>query len=121
MQRLVQVGIRTVNLHQREQAERFGVEIVEMKDWKPELTFEFDSPLYVSLDMDVLDPAFAPGVSHHEPGGLSTRDVIAIIQSLNQPVIGADIVEVNPRRDYEGITAVAAAKLVKEVAAKILN
>lgn len=120
VQQLVQAGIRTVNPHQREQAERFGVEIVEMKDWKPELTFEFDSPLYVSLDMDVLDPAFAPGVSHHEPGGLSTRDVITIIQSLNQPIIGADIVEVNPRRDHEGITAMAAAKLVKELAAKIL-
>ncbi|MDP6965786.1 MAG: agmatinase [Candidatus Marinimicrobia bacterium] len=121
VQRLVQVGIRTANPHQREQAERFGVEIIEMKDWRPEMTFEFDGPLYVSLDMDVLDPAFAPGVSHHEPGGLSTRDVITIIQSLNQPIIGAEIVEVNPRRDYEGITAMTAAKLAKELAAKILH
>jgi arginase family enzyme len=118
--RLVQVGLRTINLHQREQAQRFGVEMVEMRDWQPGFPVKFNGPVYVSVDLDVLDPAFAPGVSHHEPGGLSTRDVIQLVYSLRAPIVGADIVEYNPHRDLMGITAMAAAKLLKEIAACML-
>lgn len=118
--RLVQVGIRTMTGHQRAQATRFGVEVHEMKHWPGSLALEFDSPVYLTIDMDALDPAFAPGVSHHEPGGLSTREVINLIQSVNAPLVGADIVEFNPIRDPLGITAMACAKLLKEVAAKML-
>ena len=71
--------------------------------------------------MDALDPAFAPGVSHHEPGGLSTRDVLTVIQNIDAPVIGADIVEFNPLRDPSGMTAMVAAKLLKELAAKMMT
>jgi arginase len=119
--RLVQVGIRTMNPHQRLQAERFGVEVIEMREWQPESNVDFEGPVYLSLDMDVLDPAFAPGVSHHEPGGLSTRDVLQFIQSLRVPIVGADIVEFNPKRDPLGITAMAAAKFLKEIAAGMLE
>ncbi|MBA3650791.1 MAG: arginase family protein, partial [Chthoniobacterales bacterium] len=70
--RLVQVGMRTLNRHQRAQADKFGVEMVEMKDWGEGRVFAFDGPVYISIDLDALDPAFAPGVSHQEPGGLST-------------------------------------------------
>ena len=118
---LVQVGIRTATPHQRAQAERFGVETIEMKDWHPDLRIVFDGPVYLSLDMDALDPAFAPGVSHHEPGGFSTRDVLGIIQQLDAPLVGADIVEFNPVRDPVGTTGMAAAKLLKEIAAKMLG
>jgi len=83
--RLVQVGIRTMNPHQRQQAERFGVEVHEMRDWHKGLDLALAGPLYISLDLDVLDPAFAPGISHHEPGGLSTREVLTIIHSLDAP------------------------------------
>ena len=119
--RLVQVGIRAMNGHQRQQASKFRVEVVEMKDWREDLRLVFDSPVYVSVDMDALDPAFAPGVSHPEPGGLSTRQVIRLIQSISSPVIGADIVEFNPKRDSSGITAVACAKIIKELAGKMLE
>jgi agmatinase len=119
--RLVQVGIRTMNPHQRTQAERFGVEVIEMRKGQPKTGLDFEGPLYLSLDMDVLDPAFAPGVSHHEPGGLSTRDVLQLIQSLRVPIVGADIVEFNPRRDPLGITAMVAAKLLKEIAGRMLE
>lgn len=119
--RLVQVGIRTLNPHQREQAERFAVEIHEMKDWRPDAPLDFDGPLYLSLDLDVLDPAFAPGVSHPEPGGLSVRDVITLIQQIDAPLVGADVVELNPSRDPTGITARVAAKLVKEIVARMLE
>ena len=113
--RLVQVGIRTATLHQQRQAARFGVETIRMLDWHPGTRLHFKGPLYVSIDLDCLDPAFAPGVSHHEPGGFSTRELISIIQGLTAPVVGADIVEYNPRRDVNGVTAVVAAKLLKEL------
>jgi arginase len=69
----------------------------------------------------VLDPAFAPGVSHPEPGGLSTRDVIGFLQRLRGRVVAADVVELNPRRDAEGLTARVAAKLAKELVARLLT
>lgn len=115
--RLVQVGIRTLNRHCREQAERFGVEIVEMRQFSPDAVPMPGGPLYISIDLDGFDPAFAPGVSHHEPGGLSVRDVLAVLDRVRAPLVGADIVEYNPSRDLNGVTAVLAAKLVKEVAA----
>lgn len=121
VQRLVQVGIRTLNGHQRQQVERFGVEVIEMKDWRDDLTIEFETPLYISIDLDGLDPAFAPGVSHREPGGLSTRQVVNLIQRVKQKVVGADIVEYNPKMDFTNVTAMVCAKLLKEISAKILE
>ncbi|MCK4761459.1 MAG: agmatinase [Candidatus Aminicenantes bacterium] len=113
--RLVQVGIRTLNEHQRKQAEKFGVEMIEMRHLEDKPVFTFDKPLYISFDLDALDPAFAPGVSHPEPGGLSVRRVLEIMRRISAPfVTGADIVEYNPQRDPTGITAVVAAKLIKE-------
>ena len=115
--RLVQVGIRTLNGHCREQAKKFGVEIVEMRSFTPDAVPIPDAPLYVSIDLDALDPAFAPGVSHHEPGGLSVRDVLTVLHRIGTPIVGADVVEYNPTRDINGMTAVVAAKFVKELAA----
>ena len=114
--RLVQVGIRTMTGHLQDQVRRFGVEVIEMKAWGAGTRPLVTGPVYLSLDLDVLDPAFAPGVSHWEPGGLSTREVIGIIQSIGGDLIGADVVEYNPVRDPAGITAMVAAKLVKEIA-----
>jgi arginase family enzyme len=81
---------------------------------------EFKNPLYISLDMDGFDPAFAPGVSHHEPGGLSSRQVIDLIQNLKANVVGADIVEYNPNKDFKEMTAFLAAKMMKEILAKMM-
>jgi agmatinase len=119
--RLVQVGIRTMTAHQRAQALRFGVEVVEMRAWRPETRLDVEGPLYVSLDLDVLDPAFAPGVSHHEPGGASVRDVLTVLHALPLPIVGADIVELNPVRDPSGVTAAVAAKFLKEIADMMLG
>ena len=119
--RLVQVGIRAINGHQREQAARFGVEIFEMKDWRDNLELSFDTPVYISVDLDGLDPAYAPGVSHLEPGGLSTRQVLDLIHQVTQPIVGADIVEFNPRQDVHNITAMVCGKLLKEIAAQMLE
>jgi arginase len=117
--RLVQVGIRTLNAHQREQARRYDVEVHEMRDLSGVDTITFDGPVYCSLDLDALDPAFAPGVSHFEPGGLSTRDVLRLIQNFKGTLVGADVVELNPHRDPYGVTAMVAAKITKELIARL--
>lgn len=121
VKRLVQVGIRGMNDEQRRQVEKFGVTCIEMKDYRSKNPIVLEGPLYLSVDMDVLDPAYAPGVSHHEPGGMSTRKVLRLIQSIQCPIVGADIVEYNPDRDVNGMTAAVAAKLVKEIAGMMLQ
>ncbi len=113
--RLVQVGVRTWNRHNREQAQRFGVEVVEWDDFSPARVPIPDGPLYVTIDLDALDPAFAPGVSHPEPGGLSVRDVVAVLSRIRTNVVGADVVELNPANDVGDATAVVAVKLIKEL------
>lgn len=119
--RLVQVGIRTMNPHQRAQADRFDVEVIEMKDFDLSQKIRFEGPVYLSFDIDVLDPAFAPGVSHFEPGGMSTREALSVIQNFKGNLVGADIVEINPERDPSGMTAMVGAKVLKEIAGRLLN
>lgn len=115
--RLVQVGIRTLNRHCREQAARFGVEIVPIADFIPGMVPVLDGPLYISLDLDGLDPSEAPGVSHPEPGGLRVREVLSVLHAQTGQIVGADVVELNPRFDANDRTAILAAKLVREIAA----
>jgi arginase len=113
--RLVQIGIRTLNRHQREQAERFGVEIIQMRNVPALEEMKVQGPVYISFDMDVLDPAFAPGISHREPGGMSAREAIAHLHAIKGHIVGADLVEFNPAQDVSNVTAMVAAKLVKEL------
>ncbi|HEX6778543.1 MAG TPA: agmatinase [Ktedonobacterales bacterium] len=121
VKRLVQVGIRAMNPHQQAQARRFGVEVIAMRDYHPGLTLDLDGPLYISLDLDALDPAFAPGVSHHEPGGFSVRELLALLRRVKAPLVGADIVEYNPVRDHADMTAMVAAKFYKELVGRLLR
>jgi arginase family enzyme len=55
-------------------------------------------------------------VSHREPGGLTVREVLAMIHGLKGPIVGADVVEFNPAQDIGGLTASTAAKIVREIA-----
>lgn len=119
-QRLVQVGIRAMSGAQVAQVRRFGVEQIDMRAWSDGARPSLAGDVYLSIDLDGIDPAFAPGVAHPEPGGLTVREVIDIIQSQNGRLIGADIVELNPGRDPAGLTAAVAAKLVKELAGRYL-
>ena len=118
---LTQVGIRTLNTHQKEQIERFNVNVIEAKNFNLDFIKTLETPLYLSLDIDVLDPAFAPGISHHEPGGLTTREVLKIIHSIPFPLCGADIVEYNPVRDVHNMTAMVAYKFFKELVSNMLD
>ena len=118
--RLVQVGIRTLTPHQREQLERFRVECIEMQHFAAGARPRIEGPVYLSIDLDGLDPAFAPGVSHREPGGLTVREVLTMIHQLRGQIVGADVVELNPAQDSGGVTAAAAAKIAREIAGCLL-
>ncbi|KAL8228001.1 hypothetical protein R6Q57_015585 [Mikania cordata] len=125
--RLLQVGIRSINNEGREQGKKFGVEQYEMRTFAKDRHFlenlklgEGVKGVYISIDVDCLDPAFAPGVSHIESGGLSFRDVLNILHNLQGDLVAADVVEYNPQRDTaDDMTAMVAAKLVREVTAKM--
>lgn len=116
--RLIQVGLRTLTPHQRAQAAKFDVEMFEAGRWREAIGIVagLRGPVYVSLDIDVLEPMLAPGISHPEPGGLTVRDVLDVLAALDTEVIGADVVEYNPRNDVRDLTARVAAKFVKELA-----
>ncbi|MEO1576386.1 MAG: agmatinase, partial [Pseudomonadota bacterium] len=119
--RLIQIGVRSVNRHLLDQALKFGVQSIPAHEFSVDrVPSDIEGPVYVSVDIDALDPAFAPGVSHHEPGGLTTRDILSVVQNLRGEVIGADIVEFNPRRDVNDMTAMVTAKLVRELGHKLL-
>lgn len=115
--RLIQIGVRTLNPHQRAQAGKFGVETLGPDRWRDALpqVNRLRGAVYVSLDLDVLEPMLAPGLAHPEPGGLSIRDVLEVLAAIRTPVIGADIVEYNPGNDIRDLTARVAAKFAKEL------
>jgi arginase len=118
--RLIQFGIRTMNTHQREQAIRFGVEVVEMRQLPALDRLKLAGPIYVSFDVDVLDPAFAPGISHREPGGMSVREAISHLHAITGDIVGADVVEYNPKQDVSKLTATVCAKILKEILGKMI-
>jgi len=118
---LTQIGIRTLTTQQKEQISKYNVDLHLMKDFTLSTLPVFKNPLYISLDMDAFDPAFAPGVSHHEPGGLNPREVFSLINMIDGPIIGADIVEYNPERDVQEMTASLAAKIMKELWGKMTD
>jgi arginase len=119
--RLIQVGIRTMNAHQRKQAARFGVEVMEMRELPALDKLKLTGPVYVSFDIDVLDPAFAPGISHREPGGMSVREAVNHLHAITGKIVGADIVEYNPTQDVSKLTAMVCAKILKEILGKMLT
>ncbi|GAA0412044.1 agmatinase [Acrocarpospora corrugata] len=75
-----------------------------------------DRPVYVSLDIDVLDPAFAPGTGTPEAGGMSSRELLEVLRGLDGlHVVGADLVEVSPAYDHAELTGIAAAHALYEL------
>jgi len=81
-----------------------------------------DTPVYVSIDIDVLDPSFAPGTGTPEMGGLLSRELLALLRGLNGiNIVGADVVEVAPAYDHADITTLAAATVVFDLLALMVN
>jgi guanidinobutyrase / D-arginase len=80
-----------------------------------------DAPLYISIDIDVLDPAHAPGTGTPEAGGLTSRELLGILRGLaGKRLVGADVVEVAPAYDHAEMTTVAAAHVAYELLALML-
>lgn len=120
--RLVQVGIRSYTPAQEAVARKYAVETFPAFELRKLPRLSFSTPLYISIDLDGLDPAFAPGVSHPEPGGLSVRQLVDTIHAARAPqFVGGDIVELNPRVDSGDLTATVAAKLARELLARLIT
>jgi agmatinase len=125
--RAMHVGIRgpLFSVEDLRDDERFGFAIVSALDLEGEGIAGAaarirdrvgDAPVYVSIDIDVLDPAFAPGTGIPEAGGLTTREVLGTLRELaGLRLVAADIVEVAPAYDHGEITSIAAAHLAYEL------
>lgn len=123
---IIQIGIRASTKEQREFTINSGIKTVYKSQFvkeKPETIAnvikqafsERIEKIYLSIDLDILDPAFAPGLGNPEPGGLTTRELIEFIQELSDiPIKAFDVVELSPTYDQANITAFAAAKVIKE-------
>jgi agmatinase len=75
-----------------------------------------DAPVYVSIDVDVMDPAHAPGTGTPEAGGLTSRELLLTLRALDGlPIVGADVVEVAPAYDHAELTTIAASHVVYEL------
>ncbi len=117
---LTQVGIRTMNETQRQVASKYGERLhsctaQDLENGLPELAhIPHGASVYLTVDLDAFDPAFAPGVAHAVPGGLTPRQVFRLIQSTAWRLVGMDAVEVNPGLDTNDRTAILAARILHE-------
>jgi agmatinase len=124
---LTQIGVRTLNHEQLEVARRHSgrLTVLEARDAPfrlSDLTHIPDgAPVYLTVDLDGFDPAYAPGVSHPVPGGLTPRQALALIQEGPWRLVGMDAVEVNPSLDQGDRTAVLAARLLHEAMGRIVE
>jgi guanidinobutyrase / D-arginase len=93
---------------------RDGVDSIAARIWAR--VGDGELPVYISIDIAVLDPAHAPGTGTPEPGGMTTRELFMMLRALDGlPIVGADVVEVSPPYDHAELTALAAANAVYEL------
>jgi arginase family enzyme len=105
---------------QREIADRYGVRVFGPDELDGARAALPGGDVYVTLDLDGIDPAFAPGVSHREPGGLTVREVLRLVAAIPGNVVGADVVELNPDCDVDGVTAAVGAKFAREFIGRMI-
>jgi agmatinase len=117
--RFVQVGVRMPAKGHLDKAKELGIQAITAYHLVTPEELRFENPLYLSVDLDCLDPAFAPGVGNPVPGGLSTRELLDVLKSVSGRIVAADVVEFVPEYDLSEITATAAARLVLEIAGLI--
>ncbi len=120
---IVQLGVRSCSKEEAEYAEEAKIEAYTSEDLKENLENiakevagkAVDKKVYLSIDLDVLDPAYAPGVATPEPGGISTMELMKLIRLFGDlDLVGCDIVELVPPHD-DGTTAFAAARVAYEI------
>jgi arginase family enzyme len=118
------VGVRNSDIQESEFLREKGVKIIGMNQLLEnieetcEVIMEFSDrkELYLSLDIDVIDPAFAVGTGYKEPGGLTSREFIYLIQRINKikNLRAIDLVEINPEKDKDNLTVKLGAKILAE-------
>ena len=112
---ITQLGVRAMNAAQirvaRQHESRLRIHTADSLDELPAID---GSPVFVSIDLDGFDPAYAPGVSHPVPGGLTSRQVFRWLHRLRARLAGMDVVELNPTRDHNDRTAILAGRLLHE-------
>ncbi len=114
--RLVQLGVRERTDQEEQQRCKWGV--VWETDAKAEC-LPREGPVYVTVDLDVLDPQFAPGASRGMQGGWKPDQLLGLLNQLEADVVGFDVVELNPRLDSSRRTAKIAAEVVKTLVGKV--
>lgn len=126
VENVILVGVRSFSKNEIEFLKQNKIRFFSMKDLFNdiqsscdeimELSMGFDG-LYLSVDIDVVDPAFAPGTGYLEPGGLSTRELIYFIQRIKllKNIMFMDMVEINPEKDINNLTVSLGAKILREL------
>ncbi|MFP4050435.1 MAG: agmatinase [Thermoplasmata archaeon] len=118
IENLTVAGVRSMSIEEsgEEQIPDYytSYEILEDSSILEKIVEEPHHPLYLSIDMDGLDPSYAPGVGNPEPFGLSSLDVKKLISQLSDKIVGLDIMETNPKYDTSDITSNLAARLIYE-------
>ncbi|MFC1477767.1 agmatinase [candidate division KSB1 bacterium] len=116
-----QGGIRAATRVLNKRLQDAGVTVYTINELSRMSGLKLPGKTYLTIDIDVLDPAFAPGAGTPVPGGVSTRELINLIHSFDIDIAGFDVVEVNPAFDHAQITAAAAAKIVMETIGSIVS
>ena len=113
------IGIRSVSQSEISEARAIGLKFIEsgwteLREYLTDVIDELDGPVYLSLDMDVIDPAFAPGVGTPEPFGMTPYEVLQTINFFADRIVGFDCVEVCPKYD-NGNTSALAARIIRHL------
>lgn len=111
---LVVIGVRSMSKEESLSDTVYYIRTDEMDETNFYSEIVKDNPIYLSIDMDVFDPSYAPGVGNPEPFGIKPKDVKKLIKKLSSSIIGMDIVETNPKFDSGEMTSNLAARLVYE-------
>ncbi|WP_457612445.1 agmatinase [Methanocaldococcus sp.] len=117
---IFQFGVRSGDLEEWEFAKKEKIYIKPNLMDKEDLEYikSLDKPIYLTIDIDVLDPAFAPGTGTPEPCGFSSRELfnsLYLLKEVSDKIVGFDVVEVSPINDVNDITSITAAKIVREL------
>lgn len=118
---VILAGIRATSPDLNKSLKDAGVQVITSSQFEEASGLSLSGPTYLTIDIDLLDPAFAPGVGNPVPGGIGTRELIDTIHSFRFPIVGFDLVEVNPAYDHSAITAAAGAKIVMETIGHIVS
>ena len=113
---LIQIGIRSGTQEEFEWMKENNTIAKTQEEFKERLKFPENKPVFLSVDLDVLDPSLMSGTGTPEPGGMTYNELMSWLMLLkNLNIVGADVVELSPHYDQSGVSTVTAAKVIREV------